>query len=591
MTLVESGMVCEGWEGLTVDGKFPLLEWLGGWADRCVFLTVRQSTHTANIKLIQASGADADTYVSRWEAAKALPHPCLVQMMETGRYELSGTGVAYVVTEKAETFLSGIVPRKALDGPKVAEILIPIVDALAFVHEKGFVHGSLKPSSIVLIDDEWKLSSDEMSRAGEFLKPNRELDTYDAPEMDAGVLTPAADMWSLGIIVVEACSQRTPVWDRKATGDLGVPDWLAAPLREIARGCLRWNPAERISIERVKELLDRTPVEVKSAPPPKAERVAVAEQAVPTLSQRVAEGRGETAKQEVHSLFATQATEPEIAELSPRSRLFSNLEGEEEKESSKGPVILSLIVLLAVAAIVGVRYKDRLSPLVSRQNTHATSENSEQSGANPKQAPDASQSGTASAPQPAPASSQSAGSEGTGSENTPSEQTAQGTPTPSPTTAEPTAPPPTQTAQAPAQAVPPAQSAGSGASKPPTSAREEAGEERSEPKRAEEAPRVMNAKGAVAKRVLPSVAPGAVKSMQRPLQVDVRVTVNKSGGVSSARCLTQGPGNYFARVSQQAARSWRFKAPVSEGKPTESEWMLLFQYSRGRTDVIAKELR
>ena len=78
-------MICEGWEGLTVDGKFPLLEWLGGWADRCVFLTVRQAPHTANIKLIQASGEDAAACVARWEAAKALPHPCLVEMMETGR--------------------------------------------------------------------------------------------------------------------------------------------------------------------------------------------------------------------------------------------------------------------------------------------------------------------------------------------------------------------------------------------------------------------------------------------------------------------------------------------------------------------------
>jgi hypothetical protein len=92
-------MICEGWEGLTVDGKFPLLEWLGGWADRCVFLTVRQSTHTANIKLIQASGADADACVAKWEAAKELSHPCLVGTMETGRYRLNDTDVAYVVTE------------------------------------------------------------------------------------------------------------------------------------------------------------------------------------------------------------------------------------------------------------------------------------------------------------------------------------------------------------------------------------------------------------------------------------------------------------------------------------------------------------
>ena len=53
---MKSGSICEGWEGRTIDGKFPLLEWLGGWAEQCVFLTVRQGMQTANIKLIVASG-------------------------------------------------------------------------------------------------------------------------------------------------------------------------------------------------------------------------------------------------------------------------------------------------------------------------------------------------------------------------------------------------------------------------------------------------------------------------------------------------------------------------------------------------------
>src|SRR3569833_194923 len=291
-------MICEGWEGLTVDGKFPLLEWLGGWADRCVFLTVRQSTHTANIKLIQASGADADAGIAKWEAAKTLPHPCLVQMMETGSYRLNGTDVAYVLSEKADTFLSGIVPRKALDAAKVKEILAPVVDALAFVHENGLVHGSVKPSSVALIGDRWKLSSDEMARAGEPLTLNRDLDTYDAPEGGGGAVTSAADMWSLGMIVVEACSQRTPVWDRNTAGDLGVPDWLPQPFREIARDCVRWDPAKRISIGEVKELLARTPVPAKSASTaasrePEKDRASVgagigAEPEVSTLAERVA---------------------------------------------------------------------------------------------------------------------------------------------------------------------------------------------------------------------------------------------------------------------------------------------------------------
>jgi len=569
-------MICEGWEGLTVDGKFPLLEWLGGWADRCVFLTVRQSTHTANIKLIQASGAEADACVAKWEAAKALPHPCLVEMMETGRYRLSDTDVAYVVTEKAETFLSGIVPRKALDPVKVQEILLPVVDALAFVHEKGFVHGSVKPSSIALINEEWKLSSDEMARAGDPLKLNRELDTYDAPELSGGAVTPAADMWSLGMIIVEACTQRTPVWDRNMAGDLGVPDWLPQPFQEIARECIRWDPMTRISIAKVRELLARTAIPAPAASvtttrEPDVHRAgaatAVAEAPVSTLSERVAAVRAAEPDELRPAPGKLFDTEP--AELTPRTpRLFGNLSDEEERPSRTGPVLFTLLVLLVIAGIFGIRYKDRIMPLIVKRSVPAQSQQTPQTEApqNPAGATKADQEPPSTTPT-APAPSSTAGSESTtGSQ-----------PSHSPTEV---SKPPVQAAS---EAQPPAASQ--------ADANPEPEPEPPAPKETKPAPRVTNAKGAVLRRVLPNVAPGAVESMRRPVQVDVRVSVNSNGSVSSAQSVTQSRGNYWARISQQAAEGWKFKAPVSDGKARDSYWMLLFQYNRGRTDVVATELR
>jgi outer membrane biosynthesis protein TonB len=100
----------------------------------------------------------------------------------------------------------------------------------------------------------------------------------------------------------------------------------------------------------------------------------------------------------------------------------------------------------------------------------------------------------------------------------------------------------------------------------------------------------MNAKGVVLKRVLPNVASGAVQSMRRPVQVDVRVSVNSNGSVSGAQCVTQSKGNYWAKISQQAAEEWKFKAPIREGHAQSSYWMLLFQYNRGKTAVVATQL-
>jgi hypothetical protein len=54
--------------------------------------------------------------------------------------------------------------------------------------------------------------------------------------------------------------------------------------------------------------------------------------------------------------------------------------------------------------------------------------------------------------------------------------------------------------------------------------------------------------------------------------------------------VTQSRGNYWAKISQQAAEDWKFKAPISEGQARASYWMLLFQYNRGKTDVVARQL-
>jgi len=202
-------------------------------------------------------------------------------------------------------------------------------------------------------------------------------------------LTPAADMWSLGMIVVEACSQRTPVWNRDVAGDLGVPDWLPEPFQEIARECIRWDPAARISIARAKELLERTvtPITETIAPVPReaevhrvpaAEVIApISETPVSTLSDRVAAVRAaepDELRPAARPLFET-ATD----ELSPRStRLFGDIGDEEKHESRTGTVLFALVVLLVIAAVVGIRYKDRLLPLIGKQGGPAATQHTAQ---------------------------------------------------------------------------------------------------------------------------------------------------------------------------------------------------------------------
>ena len=548
-------MVCEGWEGSTVDGKFPLLEWLGGWADRCVFLTVRQGTQKTNIKLIHAGGGDAEAHLANWEAARTLSHPFLVQLMESGRYTIQGSDVVYLVTEKADAFLSGIIPRKALNASEVKAILDPIVDALAFLHGKGLAHGNVKPSNIIEVGDQWKLASDEMAGSGEFAKVGRKPDGYDAPEVAEGQLTPAADLWSLGIIAVEAFAQRTPTWDRDARADLGVPGWvMPEPFHEMARGCLRWEPAERISIEDARALLARY-----TAPSVEAE---------PAPAPVVHEPPANRKKEETHAPEPARSfrePEPEPVEFAPRSRMFSNLDEEEDEHTGrKGSIVVAILVLLAVIVVVAVRFKGRLASPGEARNAPSESQSAPPPQAAQKEA-NPSPAAPANSGQPVPGQPQAGP---TVSQSAPEGQQPQ----------TPSAPPASKPEE-------PAQSAK--IESPPVT-KPEAREP--EPEKATPRAAVANSKGAVVKRVLPNVEPGATGSMRRAVDVELRLSVNEDGNVSNVEYMTRGPGNYFARKARQAAEAWKFKAPESDGQAVTSEWVLLFRFERRKIDVTATEV-
>ena len=248
------------WEGQLIDGRFALLEWLGGTDDRGVFLTVLQGIQKASIKLIPAEGSEADSYIAQWEAAKKLSHPYLIAVLETGRFAFAGTDLVYVVTEYAEKSLSQVVAERALSPGDARGAFDPVLDALSYLHEKGFVHGHVKPSNILMVADQWKLSGDDLLVAGEFPELAWIPGSYDAPEAMYGSITAAMDVWSVGMTLAEALTQ-DPIardWAGKgSTKSEPVVPGLPRPFGEIVRGCLRTDPAQRCTTEEVRSLLQR----------------------------------------------------------------------------------------------------------------------------------------------------------------------------------------------------------------------------------------------------------------------------------------------------------------------------------------------
>lgn len=248
------------WEGRTVDGRFPLQSYLGGSDHSAVFLTLMQSatgdSKKAAIKLISAP-ADAEKQLLRWKLDGQLNHPNLIRIFEAGHCDLDGTDLLYVVEEYAEENLSQILPERALTADEARAMLPPVLRGLQFVHDQGFVHGHIHPANILAIGDQVKLSSDALEVQGETSRRAESTSVYDPPEAGTvtGAVSPAADVWQLGMTLVEVLTQRLPAWDRAGTNapkdPPTVPAAVPEPFREIASRCLQMDPAERCAIAEI----------------------------------------------------------------------------------------------------------------------------------------------------------------------------------------------------------------------------------------------------------------------------------------------------------------------------------------------------
>jgi TonB family protein len=253
------------WEGRTVDGRFPLQRYLGGSGHSAVFLTVPQpsgsDSEKAAIKLISADAVDAKQQFLRWKAASELTHPNLIRIFEAGRGELDGTELLYVVMEYAEENLSQILPERALTAEETGGMLRPILRALQFVHDRGFVHGHIQPSNILAVADQVKLSSDALGIAGERRGSERATSAYDPPEAATGASSTAADVWQLGMTLIEVLTQHLPVWDRTRISAPQVPAGVPEPFREIAAHCLQVAAGERWTVGEILRRVEADRVE------------------------------------------------------------------------------------------------------------------------------------------------------------------------------------------------------------------------------------------------------------------------------------------------------------------------------------------
>jgi TonB family protein len=294
------------WEGQVINGVFPLRRFLSASDHSAVFLTEYKAQNLPNaaLKLVPAIPALAQAQLSQWTTAATLAHPHLIRLLEAGRCQLGGLQFLFVVMEYAEQTLSQILPQRALTPGEVREMLLPTLSALAFLHSKKLVHGQLKPSNILAVNDQLKLASDTVRPGGASTANIAKPSVYDPPEAKDHGFSTAGDIWSLGITMVEALTQHLPSWPDSKFETASFPAALPPTFAAIVRQCLSRNPAGRPTVDEV---------EARITPEPQLPVVSIPQ--LPLSAPKSLVSKPKPLVREV----SDRATRPE---KSPKRRLF-----------------------------------------------------------------------------------------------------------------------------------------------------------------------------------------------------------------------------------------------------------------------------
>jgi eukaryotic-like serine/threonine-protein kinase len=219
------------------DGRYRIQRKLGAGGMADVYLAEDQELgRRVAIKILNGRHANDDQFIERFRReaknAAALNHPNIVSIYDRGEAEET----YYIAMEflDGRTLKELIVSRGAAPVNVAIEYARQILSALRFAHRHGIVHRDIKPHN-VLVDGEGRVKvtdfgiaragTSQMTEAGSIVGTAQ----YLSPEQArGGEVDPRSDLYSLGIVLYELLTGKTP-FDGETPVEIAMKHLSTAP--------------------------------------------------------------------------------------------------------------------------------------------------------------------------------------------------------------------------------------------------------------------------------------------------------------------------------------------------------------------------
>jgi serine/threonine-protein kinase len=221
------------------------------------------------VKILRREYADDPTFLERFRAearhAANLSHPGVAAVYDFGEGKGTESGSPFLVMELVPGEpLSALVGRVGALGPeRTLDVIGQAALALQAAHDAGVIHRDVKPGNILVTPgDEVKITDFGIARAANsapLTQTGAIMGTafYISPEQaSGGSVTPASDIYSLGVVAYECLTGRRPfAGDTPVSVALAqvrdeppaLPESVPALVRALVMGMLAKDPADRPS--------------------------------------------------------------------------------------------------------------------------------------------------------------------------------------------------------------------------------------------------------------------------------------------------------------------------------------------------------